>query len=174
MAASNYHKLPIFFAFMVALITRNVNADLIDTVCAKTQHSSICQKALRSDPRSKNADLKGLGFISIDVTTSKAKSGKTLVQSLLDKSTDPKEKSALSSCLENYGDSIDMLGECSDALKNGDYTGMNVKASAALDDIGTCDDGFKDLGKPEPAQLKDASFNAQSDCEIILVISNLL
>ncbi|CAH9080381.1 unnamed protein product [Cuscuta europaea] len=174
MAASNYHKLPILFAFLVALITRNVNADLIDTVCAKTQHPPICQKALRSDPRSKNADLKGLGFISIDITTDKAKSGKTLVQSLMGKSTDPKEKSALSSCLENYGDSIDTLGECPDLLKSGDYNGVNVKASSALDDIGTCDDGFEDLGKPEPAQLKDASFNAQAVCEIILVISNLL
>ncbi|CAH9114945.1 unnamed protein product [Cuscuta epithymum] len=173
--ASSSHKLSIFFSFFVALISiTNVNGDLIDTVCAKTQRPPFCQQTLRADPRSKTADLKGLGFISIDITTKQANSGKTLVQSLLNGAVDQKVKSALSSCLENYGDSIDTLGECSDALKSGDYGGLNIKASSALDSFGTCDDGFSDFSKPEPPQLKDASSNLQGICDIILVISNLL
>ncbi|RAL38604.1 hypothetical protein DM860_002582 [Cuscuta australis] len=172
-----YHNLAtiLFGILLLPLIFfTNVHGDVIDDVCAKALRPPLCQKVLRGDPRSKNADLKTLGSIAIDITTKQAKSGQSLVQSLLKKATDPKQKSALSTCVENYGDSIDNLRECPGLLRSGDYGGVNIKASAAFDDFETCNDGFSDLSIPEPPKLKDSSSMSQGVCDIILVISNLL
>ncbi|CAH9129564.1 unnamed protein product [Cuscuta epithymum] len=172
---SSSHKLPIIFSFFLALVSfTTVNGDLIDTVCAKTLRPASCQQTLRSDPRSTTADLKGLGLVSVDIATKQAISGKALAQGLLNVNFDQRVKSAISSCLEKYDDSVFYLGQCSESLRSGNYGGLNFEASSAGNSIGACEDGFADLPKPEPRQLEAANSNLQGVCDIVLVISNLL
>ncbi|CAH9080379.1 unnamed protein product [Cuscuta europaea] len=173
--ASSSHKLSILFSFLIALVSlTTVKGDLIDTVCAKTLRPASCQQTLRSDPRSKTADLKGLGLISTDIATKQAISGKALAQGLVNVSFDQRVKSAISYCLEKYDESVFHLGQCSESLRSGVYGGLNFEASSAGNSIEACEDGFADLPRPEPRQLQAANSNLQGVCDIVLVISNLL
>ncbi|KAJ8548018.1 hypothetical protein K7X08_021254 [Anisodus acutangulus] len=134
----------------------SVRADLVDDVCSKTQKPAICLSVLRADPRSKGANLEGLATISIDISLKNAKSTRDLVNTLLKQATDPKLKTRYDSCLENYNDAVDDLGELPSFLKSKDYDGLNIHASAVSDDPSTCDDNFS--GPPaESPQLKAAS-----------------
>ncbi|XP_055826186.1 pectinesterase inhibitor-like [Solanum dulcamara] len=151
----------------------SVKADLINDVCSKTQKPAICLSALNGDPRSKGANLEGLGTISIDLSQKNAKSTHDLVSTLLTQATDPNLKRRYTSCLENYNDALNNLGELYGFLNSKDYDSLNIHASAASDDPSTCDDNFS--GPPtESPQLKDASDKLQGLIGITLVISNQL
>ncbi|KAI5660673.1 hypothetical protein M9H77_19996 [Catharanthus roseus] len=158
----------------LALLFCFTYADLIGDVCSRTRNPTRCSSALRSDPRSRGASLRVLAQISIDIASRSVNSGVSLVTSLKNGAKDPKLKGAYSSCLENYQDSVDSLSKANLDLKKGDFLGVNLQASAADTDIDTCDDNFKDLKLPEPANLQAASQNAQDLCGIVLVISNIL
>ncbi|MCD7464777.1 hypothetical protein HAX54_053406 [Datura stramonium] len=150
-----------------------VKADLIDDVCSNAQKPALCLSALRADSRSKDANLEGLATISIDISLKNAQSARDLVNTLLKQATDPKLKTRYDSCLENYNDAVDDLRGLPALLKSKDYGGLNIHASAALDDPSTCDDNFSEPPAQSP-QLKAASDNLQGLVGIILVISNLL
>ncbi|MCD7464778.1 hypothetical protein HAX54_053407 [Datura stramonium] len=157
----------------ISFMLTSVKGDLIDDVCSKALKKKICLSTLRANPRSKGANLEGLATISIDLSQKNAKSVRDLVNTLLKQAKDPKLKSRYVSCLENYNDAINNLGELPGYLKSKDYGSLNIHASAASDDPSTCDDNFS--GPPaEPPQLKAASDNLQGIIGIILVISNLL
>lgn len=149
-------------------------ADLIGDVCSKAQKPALCLSALNADPRSKGANLEGLATISIDISQKNAQTVRDLVNTLLKQATDPKLKTRYDSCLENYNDAVDDLGELPGFLKSKDYLGLNVHASAAFDGPTTCDDNFSETPPAEAPQLKDASDKLQGLIDIILVISNLL
>ncbi|KAK4735215.1 hypothetical protein R3W88_009476 [Solanum pinnatisectum] len=157
----------------ISFTLTSVRADLISDVCSKTQKPAICLSALRGDSRSKGANLEGLAAISIDISLKNMQSAHDLVNTLFKQATDPKLKTRYSSCLENYNDGIDDLRGLPALLKFRDYAGLNIHASAALDDPSTCDDNFSDLPAEAP-QLKAASDKVQGLIGIILVISNLL
>ncbi|RAL38603.1 hypothetical protein DM860_002581 [Cuscuta australis] len=162
-----------FFYLSISLLT-NVNSDLVDDVCAKTQHPSICLQALRSDPRTTGADLETLGLISIDISTNETKTAKAIVNALLAGARDdPRLENRYESCLENYQDSIESLEICPDMLRMRDYASLNIRASAAMDRPDTCDDNFEDP-PAEPAELRDESVKVQTLCSIVCVISNVL
>nr|XP_027082311.1 LOW QUALITY PROTEIN: pectinesterase inhibitor-like [Coffea arabica] len=178
MEFSRSHSSSLLALFFICLsilsnLFTSAEADLISDVCTASKNPQFCANSLRSDPRSRRADLKGLGQIAIDLATKSAKSTKTLVDSLKQNATDTRLKGIYDSCSENYGDSIDDLGEATSLLKSGDYLGVNLRASAALDDADTCDDNFKDA-KLGTTNLADASQNVQNLCDIILVIANRL
>ncbi|KAK2980659.1 hypothetical protein RJ640_011467 [Escallonia rubra] len=147
--------------------------DLIGEVCSKTRNPSFCVQALKSDPPSGGADLRGLGQISIDLAQASATATSSLIDSLIKQTNDPKLRERYKSCSENYSDSIGDLGEAKGFLNSGDYGSVNIRASAALDGADTCDGGF--AGPPaEPAELKQANQKLEDLCSIILVISNRL
>ncbi|XP_060188426.1 pectinesterase inhibitor-like [Lycium barbarum] len=158
---------------LICFILTSVKADLIDDVCSKTQHKDICLSALKGDPRSKGANLKGLMMISMDLSQKNAQSVRDLVEKLLDEATDPELKSRYSFCCTSYNDAIDNLKKLPDLFMSKDYNGINTHASAALSDPSKCDDKFS--GPPaEVPQLKDANDKLRGLMESILVISKLL
>ncbi|KAK6795089.1 hypothetical protein RDI58_008542 [Solanum bulbocastanum] len=169
----NFVTFLIVFLLSISVTLTSVKSDLIDDICSKTLKKAVCLSALRADPRSKGANLEGLATISIDLSQKKAKSTHDLVSTLLKQATDPNLKTRYSSCLENYNDTINDLGELSGFLKSKDYESLNIHASAASDGPSTCDDNFS--GPPtESPQLKNASDNLQGLISIILVVSNQL
>uniref|UniRef100_M1D8M6 Pectinesterase inhibitor n=1 Tax=Solanum tuberosum TaxID=4113 RepID=M1D8M6_SOLTU len=149
----------------------NVRANLINDVCSKTRNPVICLSALQGDPRSQGANLEGLATISIDLSQKSTRSTYDLVKTLLTQTTDPNLKTRYTSCLENYNDALNNLGELSSFLNSKDYDSLNIHAS---DDPSTCDDDSFSGPPAESPQLKDASDKVQGLIGIILVISNQL
>ncbi|KAK4376596.1 hypothetical protein RND71_002892 [Anisodus tanguticus] len=175
MALSSYNFALFLIVSLLSISSTliSVRADLVDSVCSKTQKTTICLSALRADTRSKGANLETLATISIDISLKNAESARDLVSTLLKQATDPKLKTRYDSCLENYNDAVDDLRGLPDFLKSKDYAGLNIHASAVSDDPSTCDDNFSEPPVEEP-QLKAASDKLQGLVSIILVISNLL
>nr|GLL43895.1 pectinesterase inhibitor-like [Ipomoea trifida] len=167
------HNLRFLFAVVLAISVANVTADIVDDICAKTPQPATCKQLLGSDPRSKTSDLVALQTVAIDVASRQAKSGQSLVSSLHGGATEPKLKEIYSSCLENYGNSVDCIGQIPGFLRSKDYGSLGTFASAAIDGPATCDDNFSS-SSPEPPQLKDASLKLRTICSAVLAINKKL
>ncbi|KAH7842499.1 hypothetical protein Vadar_006004 [Vaccinium darrowii] len=156
--------LPLFLSISLS------TSDLISEICSKTQNPSLCLQALRSDPRSARADLKGLALISIEIAKTNAIQTKSnLIAKLSKEATSPALKERYDQCAETYGDTIDNLKVARTALNSRDIDTFTVRASAAFDGPDTCDDGFE--GPPaEPAQLRGANKELEGLCSIVLAI----
>ncbi|KAL3624459.1 hypothetical protein CASFOL_031127 [Castilleja foliolosa] len=77
-------------------------------------------------------------------------------------------------CVETSHDAIDNLNECIGYLKKLDKSSIDdlkTKASAALTDVGTCDDEF---GSGEPANLKAANKKTQDFISALLSLAGQL
>lgn len=76
--------------------------NFIEQTCKQTAYYDLCTSILRSDPRSSDADVKGLTFIVVGVWETKAKETLSHIEELIKGSPKQDEKAALSSCANNY------------------------------------------------------------------------
>ncbi|KAL2498133.1 Pectinesterase inhibitor 2 [Abeliophyllum distichum] len=165
MASCSFFLVTLSLAFLCNCLTfDNVKADLIGDLCSSVANPSFCNHALRSDPNSAKADLRGLGEVAHDKATASAETTLNLAKAL-GKGKLPR------TCVEVIGEAIDSLNECQGSLRGNDKGTLNIKASAALDDLATCDDEY---GAKEPTNLKQASQTTQGLISIILAVSNRL
>ncbi|KAL8490179.1 hypothetical protein ACS0TY_025910 [Phlomoides rotata] len=144
----------------------NCQADLISDVCSIAINPSLCTQTLRSDPRSRGANLKGLGQIAIVKAEAATQNAIRVV-----KSFSGKFKAIVDTCVETFNDAIGDLKESSQALKAGNKGDVQTRGSSALTNAGTCDDEF---GGKEPPRVKAASKTAQDIIGILLAIANKL
>ncbi|KAM7463183.1 hypothetical protein LguiA_031304 [Lonicera macranthoides] len=160
-------------AFVRSVEEKAAANDLISDICSHTNKPAQCEAALRSDPGSAKADLKGLGHISIRVSKKSAQATLQLITALSKGGKDPSIKGTLAACSEYYDDSIGNLDDTESALNAGDYLSMSAHASAALDGPADCNDEFE---KPtaEPPELKKASEDVEIRISALLVITNRL
>ncbi|XP_047325024.1 pectinesterase inhibitor-like [Impatiens glandulifera] len=148
-------------------------SSLVSKVCGITQNPSQCNQVLGSNPRAAEADLKGLGYISIDIALSNAKQSFGYVSSLVNTTTDPTLKGRYDTCAENYDDTVDRLSQCKTFLDNGDISSFQTYVSAAFTDIDTCVDSFE--GPPAaPAKLDVVNKKASGLVDIVLAVGALL
>ncbi|CAA2956555.1 pectinesterase inhibitor [Olea europaea var. sylvestris] len=165
MAGGSFPLATLSLAFLCSCLTfHNANADLIGDLCSTVPNHSFCNQALRSDPRSAKADIRGLGQIALDKALASAKTTLKLAQAL-------GNGQKPSTCAEVCSDAIDDLNECQGLLRGNDKGSLNIKASAAMTDLDTCDD---DYGAKEPINLKNASQTTKGYISIILAVSNRL
>ncbi|KAG2302156.1 hypothetical protein Bca52824_030807 [Brassica carinata] len=106
----------------------------------------FCVQSLEQDPQSKTAtSLAGLVIASTNNAASKTTNVKGIVETILkNKKYPPGTETALRTCVELYDDGKDSLNAALMNVKSGDYRSANVHLSAALDEPGTCEDGFKE------------------------------
>ncbi|GFQ02579.1 pectinesterase inhibitor [Phtheirospermum japonicum] len=120
-------------------------ADLINDVCSKATNPRLCNQALRSDTRSKGADLRGLAEIIIQKSQAAIRVAKRVAKSVQTSENKP----IIDTCIETQNDANDTLNDCMKLLKQAirkiDKDTLNIQASAAMTDVGTCDDGFQDF-----------------------------
>ncbi|CDY43632.1 BnaC02g32980D [Brassica napus] len=91
----------------------------------------FCVQSLEQDPQSKTATR--------------------IVETILkNKTYPPGTEPALSTCVELYDDANNSLNEALMNVKSADYKSANVDLSAALDEPGTCEDGFKETHAKSP------------------------
>lgn len=144
-----------------------VSADLVGDICAKSRNPSFCLDFFKSDH---SATLVNLGIKSIDRARSSAGDTKKLIDSLVKGTTDPSLKSKYRSCSDNYDDAVSNLDDARKSLN--DPSTLNIKVSAAMTDVDTCEDG---IGKTAVnPKLKDGNDFLTNVCSVALVISNLL
>ncbi|KAK2976829.1 hypothetical protein RJ640_014613 [Escallonia rubra] len=143
------------------------SSQLISSVCSKVPNSALCLEAFKSDPRSANADLVGLGRISIDLTKSATKTTYELINSLLNKTSDRRLRGRYDFCSVCYGRAVNDLDDSEKSLSSGKYLELNNFAAAALEEKDLCEDNFN----VQPEELKQAIQKAGDLCYIILSIA---
>ncbi|KAK1592387.1 hypothetical protein Q3G72_024032 [Acer saccharum] len=149
----------------------NASSKIINDICAKALFPS-CMEFLKSTPGAAAADLKGLGKITLDLAHSSASKTLDQINSLIPKTTDPKLKKIYKSCSEQYDNVIGDLKEAETDFNQGDYSGMNLQASAAMTGAEECSDETAELAI-DPS-VKKGNLDINHICSIILVISNSL
>uniref|UniRef100_M1DZE8 Pectinesterase inhibitor n=1 Tax=Solanum tuberosum TaxID=4113 RepID=M1DZE8_SOLTU len=161
------------YALLSILFTSTfVKGDLVTNVCIKTSVPSLCEKLLRSDPRSKTADLKTLGTITLNMTTDLIKSTSTMVNSLIDKTKNATFKELYTSCSSFY-----TYVEYSREIAIGYYGVKNYGQvifymTESISDVRSCDYGFvyKSVYE-EDEKLRQASLSLQQYFTAIIVIA---
>ncbi|XP_023549346.1 pectinesterase inhibitor-like [Cucurbita pepo subsp. pepo] len=178
MASSSFLAVSSLLAFVLSLLFFNgvvpMHAaspdDVVSTICKKTRNPSFCFNALKS---AGTTDLKGLATFTLNLAHDKAVESHALAQSLASKATDPKLKERYSTCAELYDDATDDIEDGKSNLREGDYNGVNIKASAAMTEADDCLDSFTQPPK-DPSALSGNGEAMENICSIILVIANLL
>ncbi|GFZ04507.1 hypothetical protein Acr_17g0000790 [Actinidia rufa] len=136
--------------FLLVFFTLNyhLQADLVADTCKKVDYPDLCLSTLRSNPRSKSADLKGLVHIAFDAALAKSTNTLNQIMLLLKKTNDPIVKKYLTTCASLYGDAVDYIPQ---AIRFVGSDNLQAKAygGAALDDALDCEDTFTtgELGK---------------------------
>ncbi|OUZ99185.1 Pectinesterase inhibitor domain [Macleaya cordata] len=155
--------------------------DIISDTCQKAAASDpnlkydFCVSSLQANPKSKTADLLGLGVISMELSSSNATYISSYIGKLLKdgQGVDPKAKKYLQDCLELYSDAIVDVQDAIKALNARDFMQANTQMSAAMDASTTCEEGFKEeKGLVSPLAKEDNDFFQLT--AISLAITNLV
>ncbi|KAF8380641.1 hypothetical protein HHK36_028131 [Tetracentron sinense] len=152
MTVKGYFPFSLLFSLSLLLFFSGATpVNLVYETCKKSSQEdpnvsySFCVASLLAVPKSKHASLRGLGFISMNLTKSNATNIHLYIKKLLKhKKFDPFEKNCLSDCLDLYSDAIDLMDDAINSFKSKHYFDANIQVSAALDVPSTCEDGFKE------------------------------
>ncbi|WZY78354.1 hypothetical protein YC2023_024738 [Brassica napus] len=128
--------------------------DSCKTAAAKDPNLNydFCVQSLEQDPQSKTAtSLSGLVLASTNNAASKTINVKGIVETILkSKKYAPSTEPALRTCVKLYDDAYGSLKEALMNVKSSDYKSANIHLSAALDEPGICEDGFKEKHAKSP------------------------
>ncbi|XP_042065509.1 pectinesterase inhibitor-like [Salvia splendens] len=156
--------------FLSLALLSQCHADLIADLCTKYNNPSICNQALRSDPRSKGADARGLARIALDNSLSATQTSINVAKSV----SSPSNKDKIDTCIENFDDAVGNLQEAKPLIPKLDrpnISTLQTKGSTALTDVRTCSEEF---GASEPTKLKQATNKAYTFIQLLLIIANTL
>ena len=133
------------FALQVNLTAGN---ELIEKVCQHSPHSDICMASLRTDPNSGQADMEGLALIALKVAHANATDTSQHIAKLLNNSAlDPFIEQCLTDCSEQYLDAVEQIEDSLVALTAKGFHDVDAWVKAAIADVDTCEQGFKE--KPD-------------------------
>ncbi|XP_010533126.1 PREDICTED: pectinesterase inhibitor 1-like [Tarenaya hassleriana] len=143
-----------------------------NAICGKTLNPSFCLKFMKSNPKISSADLPAVAKITIDSAQETASKTFKKIQSIAQKTTDPKSKEAYSSCLDYYGSVVGNFDKAKKYLAAGDPVSANIMVSAAMDGPDSCIYELKNV-KADPSVVKNSEYIVNV-CGITLVIVNML
>ncbi|XXG81578.1 hypothetical protein AAC387_Pa09g2175 [Persea americana] len=121
--------------------------DLILATCKETLYVEVCVSSLGSDPRSRGADLEGLGAIALDLTMvhgSETISQMKRLNGQKNVKRDAYMAGCLRDCIEEYSDAVEDLRQSADAIKEKMYDTVNDMVSGAMTDSDTCEEAFNE------------------------------
>eukprot|EP00268_Persea_americana_P048275 TRINITY_DN5088_c0_g1_i5.p1 TRINITY_DN5088_c0_g1~~TRINITY_DN5088_c0_g1_i5.p1 ORF type:complete len:133 (+),score=29.28 TRINITY_DN5088_c0_g1_i5:433-831(+) len=115
--------------------------------------------AFQSNPRSRTADLEGLGTISMQLTMALVKKSEAHIKWLMESGRfDGYDRDCLDVCLELHSDLKSTLRETLKALEEKSYRDANVWVSAVMDVAVTCEDGFREKGDYKSPLTKENDY----------------
>ncbi|KAL6008280.1 hypothetical protein ACLOJK_033786 [Asimina triloba] len=132
----------------------------------------FCVASLEAVPESYTADLNGLGIISLKLALLNATHAEHRVVELQAGKQDLFTKRCLETCPELYSDATSSLEDSIKAFSFSSYDDANAYVSAAMDDCGTCEDGFKEKEGVVSPMMKENQDIFQL-CAIALAITRL-
>lgn len=133
-----------------SLLLRNGNR-LITATCKRTSNFNLCIKTLESDPRSFNADVKGLAKISLEISLTKANQTLDLVGDLFKNTGDDMMFRILGTCIEEYNKAVsNYLPGALSALQSNNYGASKAGADNAAADAQVCEQQIS--GRQSPVE----------------------
>ncbi|GAV71661.1 PMEI domain-containing protein [Cephalotus follicularis] len=133
-----------------------VTSDELNRICSHTLGPSFCVQSLKSDPRTANADYRGLCRISLDVAERNARGTLTLINDLIAKEANPILTDRYTQCVVNYNSAISLLEDARQKFDANDFVHVAGDGSTAQVEARSCERRFAN-------PPKDASSLSQSN-----------
>lgn len=152
------------------------DANLIQNTCKHTKFYDLCLSSLKSDPRSQNADTKGLAVIMGGIGIANATATSSYLSSqLLSFANETIKKRVLKECSDKYAFAGEALQESVKDLGAESYDYAYMHITAAADYPNACHNAFKRYPRlaypPELARREDG---LKHICSVVLGIIDLL
>lgn len=161
-------------SLLIFITTLNaITNEQINDICTRAISKNACLQVLRSTPGVATSDLKGVGRIALDVSNSKLTNAKSIIPSLIAKTSDPDLKKRYNVCKEFFNDAGSAIVDAKESLNHNDPESMNAQASAAETFVDDCNDNLKSP-PADPSDLSKRCQNVFDALSIALVISNML
>ncbi|KAJ4720582.1 Pectinesterase inhibitor [Melia azedarach] len=145
---------------------------LINKICSRSLDFFVCESALYNDPRSGDADLAGMGIISLDLTSKNFTDTSSFIKVLNDSTSDSDMKKVLRYCSVAYNNGLDAIDKATDSLNSKDYENFNEIAVVAPAEAVQCERAF--VRSPIKSPLTQRNQNAKLLGDIIVSVSILL
>ncbi|CAL1407514.1 unnamed protein product [Linum trigynum] len=148
--------------------------ELLAKACDNTPLTKdLCRSFLASFPESEVKDIHALAKFAIKMTSLNASKTHDQIETMEhNPATDDVTKQRLNDCAENYQDAIDQLEDSMPALDSKVYDDVITFITAAVQDVESCEDGFK-----EPPAVKSPMTETNQVftqlCNICLSITNM-
>ncbi|XP_062113999.1 cell wall / vacuolar inhibitor of fructosidase 2 [Humulus lupulus] len=168
---------PILLLILFLLSIAGAQSNFIDKTCKATKFYDLCVSSLKSDPTSRNADVKGLAtiMIGIGMANSTATSSYLSSQLLSASGNDVVLKKVLKECADKYGFAADALQASAQdlAAESFDYAYLHV--TAAENYPNACRNAFRRFpGLAYPPELARREEGLKRICDVVLgIIDNL-
>ncbi|KAI4317116.1 hypothetical protein L6164_025019 [Bauhinia variegata] len=155
-----------------------VKADtlLIQKTCKNTNYYKLCYSSLKSDPRSRKADPKGLAAIMIGIGMTNATATSSFLSSeLIATTNDTVLRRVFKECADKYKYAGDALQDSLQDLANDLYDYAYLHITAAADYPNACHNAFKRYrGLVYPPQLAPREDALKHICDVALAIVDSL
>lgn len=175
MATITLGYMPLFvLLYLLIFIQSSSSNDLVNKVCVYNDDPTYCTAILNSDGRTPNADLTGLGEISIDLGLVLATNiSNEIIWKNNSATNDPRLTQCFNTCFNWYDTAKDSLVNASDALSSKAYYNMQDYAGSAGQFGLWCEEAFK---QPPPRQspLTTENNNFYHLTQAMVVISDSL
>ncbi|OIT34614.1 hypothetical protein A4A49_51632 [Nicotiana attenuata] len=159
------------FFLSILFTSTTVKGDLVGEICAKTPNATLCETLIRSDPRSKTADLDILGTITFNMTSKLIDSTSALLTSLRDKATNATLKEVYSKCIDQYA-FVELSRENAEGFFKAKKCGQVVHfMSRSIGDLVACNGSFFEHSVVEDEKLIQASSSLEQYCNAIIVMA---
>ncbi|MQL85525.1 hypothetical protein Taro_018044 [Colocasia esculenta] len=128
------------------------------SLCSSTDYPDICASAAKDirGPVSEKALIQASIQAAIKKVQEAKASAAALGASLFRVSKDKMAKGNLRVCQEVYDTVVADLHKSLDALKSGTAQDLNIRLSAAMTDVDTCEDGYAEAGTKSPLAGPDS------------------
>ncbi|KAL5701091.1 hypothetical protein ACHQM5_026468 [Ranunculus cassubicifolius] len=153
------------FLVLLALLGHGVQGETLEENCQKIIKPNLsfdyCMKVFQTDPKSRNADLRGLGIISTKQIIAKATYIKSYTQKLLDsqrKGGDIRYTRGLQDCVEIYSQGLGDAYAALSGLESKSYFESHNAMSSVFDAPSTCEDGFREFQLKSPLMQLNNEF----------------
>ncbi|XP_056691369.1 putative invertase inhibitor [Spinacia oleracea] len=155
--------------------------DLVTKTCKEASKNNkkidynFCVNALKSYPTTKSCTngLTCLGKVSLTLVKNNVSKTTSMIQTLLknnDKAIDPNTKAVLADCSDLYVESSSTIDEATKDFMANRLNDANSKVSSVMTSVGTCEEGFQDLGVGSSNPLTKQNDNASNLCSLALYI----
>ncbi|KAK1323861.1 hypothetical protein QJS10_CPA02g01339 [Acorus calamus] len=150
----------------------SADANFISATCNRTTDPASCVALLESQKLSfAAADVHGLAWIALQMTTSHASDTLALVTNLFHQREGEPISAPLDICKQLYGIATEALKAAGEGLGKGDYADASKRVGKARDAAGLCEAAF---GMEYPSPLTAQNRDVKGNCSVTFDLIGLI